>query len=116
MSIKILAAINCSQDAEKVTEEKADNLLNRMYVCIGAQVMLSTNLWTDMELVNGSIRTVVDLTWEAGQDPNTTLPFAILIWFDKYSSLVFPGCDAGIVPVFTELNQFDYKSAPCTWM
>jgi ATP-dependent DNA helicase PIF1 len=95
---------------------EADNLPNRMYVCIEARVILSTNLWTDMGLVNGSIETVVDFTREAGQDPNTTLPFAILIRFDKYSGPVFPGCDVGIVPVFTELKRFDYKSVPCTRM
>jgi ATP-dependent DNA helicase PIF1 len=44
MPIKILAAINRGRDAEKATEEEADNLPNRMYVCIGARVMLSTNL------------------------------------------------------------------------
>ena len=112
--IKILAAVNHGRDAEKATKKEADNLPNRMYICIGARVMLSTNLWTDMGLVNGSMGTIIDLTWEAGQDPNTTLPFAILIWFDEYSGPVFPGCDAGIVPVFTELNWFDFKGASCT--
>jgi ATP-dependent DNA helicase PIF1 len=114
--IKILAAINRGRDAKKVTEEEADNLLNRIYVCIGARVIFSTNLWADIGLVNGLIGIVIDLIWEADQDSNIILPFTILIQFDEYSGPVFPGCNAGIVPVFTELNQFNYKSAPCTQM
>jgi hypothetical protein len=62
--------------------------------------MLSSNLWTEIRLVNGLIGIVVDLTWELGQDPNTSLPFAILIAFDGYFSLVFLGCNASIVLVF----------------
>ena len=41
--------------------------------------MLSSNIWTKIGLVNGLIGTVVDLTWELEQDPNTSLPFAILM-------------------------------------
>jgi hypothetical protein len=62
--------------------------------------MLSSNLWTEIGLVNGSMGTVVDLTWELGQDPNTSLPFAILIAFDDYSSLVYLGYNTSIVLVF----------------
>jgi hypothetical protein len=76
--------------------------------------MLSSNLWTEIRLVNGSMGTVVDLTWELGQDPNTSLPFAILIAFDDYSGPVYPGCDASIVLVFTNLSWFDYHSVACT--
>jgi ATP-dependent DNA helicase PIF1 len=60
--------------------------------------------------------TVVDITWQLGQDPTTSLPFAVLIRFDGYSGPVFPGCDAGIVLVFAELHRFDYQGIACTWM
>jgi ATP-dependent DNA helicase PIF1 len=60
--------------------------------------------------------TVVDITWQPRQDPTTSLPFAVLIRFDGYSGPVFPGCDAGIVPVFAELHRFDYQGIACTRM
>ena len=62
--------------------------------------MLSSNLQTKIELVNGSMGIVIDLTQELGQDPNTSLPFAILIAFNSYSNLVYLGYNASIVLVF----------------
>jgi len=108
MPVKILTVVNQGQDAEKATKDKADNLPNKIYMCIRAWIMLSSNLWTEIGLVNSSMSTVVDITWQPGQDPTTSLPFAVLIQFDGYSGLVFPGCNAGIVPVFAELHRFDY--------
>ena len=78
--------------------------------------MLSSNLQTKIGLVNGSIGIVVDIIQQLGQDPTTSLPFAVLIQFDEYSGPVFPGCNAGIVPVFAELHRFDYWGIACTQM
>jgi ATP-dependent DNA helicase PIF1 len=114
MPVKVLTAVNRGRDAERATEDEADNLPNKIYMCIGARIMLSSNLWTEIGLVNGSMGTVVDITWQLGQDPTTSLPFAVLIQFDGYSGPVFPGCDAGIVPVFAELHRFDYRGIACT--
>jgi hypothetical protein len=76
--------------------------------------MLSSNLWTEIGLVNGSMGTVVDITWELGQDPITSLPFAVLIAFDGYSRLDFPGCPQGIVLVFPATRQFEFKGSACS--
>jgi ATP-dependent DNA helicase PIF1 len=55
------------------------------------------------------------LTWELGQDPNTSLPFAVLIAFDGYSGPAFLGCDASVVLVFANLGRFEYRGVACTW-
>jgi hypothetical protein len=44
MPVKILTAVNRGWDAEKATEDEADNLLNKIYMCIRARIMLSLNL------------------------------------------------------------------------
>jgi hypothetical protein len=44
MLVKVLTAVNRGQDAEKATKDEADNLPNKIYVCIRAWIMLSSNL------------------------------------------------------------------------
>lgn len=44
MLVKILNTVNQGWDADKATKDKADNLLNKIYLCIRAWVMLSSNL------------------------------------------------------------------------
>jgi hypothetical protein len=38
----------------------------------------------------------------------------ILIKFDGYSKLDFPGCEPGVIPVFPNTCQFDYKGMTCS--
>lgn len=46
--------------------------------------MLRANLWIEVGLVNGSMRTIEEILFEEGQSP-LFLPSAVLIKFDDYT-------------------------------
>lgn len=112
--VKKLTARHSGYNAKKATEEEADNLAVELYLAIGAQIMLTTNLWTENGLVNGSIGTIVDISWDTGLNPAASLPSVVLCQFDTYIGPAFPGCEPGVVPVLPVYRPYDYKGAPCS--
>ena len=99
MPVKKISAVHRGRNAAKATEDEADNLSAEIHLCIGARVMVTSNLWTEMGLVNGSMGTVHDLSWNVGQDPSS-MPSVILVRIDEYKGPDFPGCPAGVIPLF----------------
>ena len=82
-------------------------------MCIGAKVMLTTNLWSEVGLSNGSMGIIHDMSWDVELDISS-IPSVILIKLDGYAGPAFPDCGNQIVPVFPANRQFEYKGMSCS--
>jgi ATP-dependent DNA helicase PIF1 len=112
--VKRILSMHTGRNASKASVEEADNLPTELLVCIGAQVMLTANLWTEKGLVNGSIGMIQDILWDTGQDPSVSMPSLLLICFSEYSGPDFLTYGSKIVPIFPVTRQFEYKGVACS--
>jgi hypothetical protein len=63
--------------------------------------MLITNLWTKIRLVNESIGTISNISWDLNQNLTSNLSTRVLIRFNNYKGPDFPDCPPSIILVFT---------------
>ena len=54
-----------------------------LLIVIGARVMLTSNLWTDVGIINGALGVIQQIVYNLGSSPREP-PMHVLIKFYKY--------------------------------
>ena len=77
-SVLKVEASHSSASARKASAELAQWLHRDVFLARGARVMLTRNLWSEVGLINGIRRDVVDIVWAHGEKAPALLDFVVL--------------------------------------
>ncbi len=88
-AIATIKAVHAGPNASKASADDAGGLEAIICLAQSARVMLHSNLWVDVGLVNGAMGTIAAICYRSGGPPD--LPVAVMVHFDKYSMMaLFP--------------------------
>ena len=96
-SIATIKAVHTGPNAAKAPADDAGGLEAVVCLAKSARVMLTSNLWVDVGLVNGAMGTVEAICYRTGGPPD--LPIAVMVRFDSYSGPTFPDGTVPITPL-----------------
>ena len=108
--VATIKAVHSGPNASKASSDDAGGLEPVVCLAKGARVMLSSNLWVDMGLVNGAMGTVQAICYKDGQVP-PSLPVAVTIMFDHYSG---PTLSDGTVPITPLRRSWSSSGSSCS--
>ena len=89
-----MKAVHTGTNALKAPADDAGGLEAVICLANSACVVLTSNLWVEVGLVNGAMGTVQAICYCTGGPPN--LPVAVMVRFDSYSG---PTLHDGTVPI-----------------
>ena len=95
--IATIKAVHTGANAAKAPADDAGGLEAVICLAHSARVMLNSNLWVDVGLVNGAMGTVQAICYRTGGPPD--LPIAVMVHFDSYSGPTFPDSTVPITPL-----------------
>ena len=95
--IATIKAVHTGANAAKAPSDDAGGLDAVVCLAHSARVMLNSNLWVDVGLVNGAMGTVQAICYRTGGPPD--LPIAVMVRFDSYSGPTFPDGTVPITPL-----------------
>ena len=107
--IATIKAVHTVPNASKASPDDAAGLEPAICLAHGARVMLTANLWVDVGLVNGAMRTAVAICYRTGGPPD--LPTAVTVRFDCYSG---PTLTDGTVPITPIRRTWSASGAQCS--
>ena len=96
-----------SSSAAKLSSDDMGGLEPKLFLAVGARVMITRNLWTEKGLCNGSMGTISDVVYKQGDKP-PALPVAVIIQFDEtYTGPSFSSDKPRCVPIPAQINESD---------
>ena len=95
--IATIKAVHTGSNAAKAPADDAGGLEAVVCLAKSACVMLTSNLWVDVGLVNGAMGTVKAICYRTRGPPD--LPIAVMVRFDSYSGPTLPDGTVPIIPL-----------------
>lgn len=80
------------QNSKSALEKEAEGLEPTVLLSRGARFLVISNLWTLAGLANGSAGKNVDILYDAGTNPPTDMPLAVMVKFDYYIGSTVDEC------------------------
>ena len=108
--VATIKAVHTGTNASKGSTDDASGLEPIVCLAVGARVMLSSNLWVDMGLVNGAMGTIKAICYRSGGAP-PDLPVAITVQFDTYTGPTLPD---GTVPITPLRRTWSTSGTQCS--
>ena len=107
--IATIKAIHTGPNAAKAPADDAGGLEAVIFLAQSARIMLTSNLWVDVGLVNGSMGTIQAICYRTGGPPD--LPIAVMVQFDSYTG---PTLHDGTVPITPLRRTWSASGAQCS--
>ena len=108
----LLKAVHNNRTAARATESQGQ-LPSLLPVARGASVVLTSNLWPEMKLLNGSSGTLTYVVYEEGKGPGDGLPTFLVVTFPQYTGPPFVPGEPGTVPIFSRLAEWREGKTNC---
>ena len=96
--VATIKAVHTGANVSKASVDDAGGLYPVVCLARGARVMLSSNLWVEMGLVNGAMGTIQAICYHEGCSP-PDLPMAVTILFDGYTGPTLSNSTVTIPPI-----------------
>ena len=107
--IATIKAVHTGANASKAPADDAGGLEAVICLARSARVMLTSNLWVDVGLVNGAMGTIRAICYRSGGPPD--LPISVMVHFDNYSG---PTLHDGTVPITPLRRTWSSSRGQCS--
>ena len=107
--IATIKAVHTGANASKAPADDAGGLEAVICLARSARVMLTSNLWVDVGLVNGAMGTIHAICYRSGGPPD--LPISVMVHFDNYSG---PTLHNGTVPITPLRRTWSSSGGQCS--